>query len=197
MNLYEAGSDPARLRTALELLDQAGHAGNTGLPQLAGSAGGGTIDAVEPSPGAALLHARLLAAQLTGDGQHLIQADELLAAHGGSIAKAGIEAGWWLHGALLLQHGLYSVVVASDHSAGRDMLRSAFAKLAAPNAALACIPAAGATADQLALQPMLQGKLATQDRPTAYVCSMSSCLTPVQDAADLSMSLQAACDLLR
>jgi hypothetical protein len=150
------------------------------------------FDHATPSGQAALLHALLRAAALTGNPAWHEEVVATLAARAEVLRRAGPEMAWWYDAALLAQGPYREVVVAGDPGDERTAaLVATVQRLLPPYAVLVQVPATGPDADTLALLPPTEGKVALQGAPTAYVCQMGSCQRPTAAPEELRAQLQA------
>ncbi len=149
------------------------------------------FDSVEPSGAAALVHALLQAAALTGDAALRDAAAAMLARRGGELARYEMEMAWWADAALLLAGPCYEVVLAGDPGdAAAEALARAYGAALPPHAVLARVPAAGPDGDLAALLPATAGKTVVEGAAAAYVCRFGACLEPARDPATLSAQLR-------
>jgi uncharacterized protein YyaL (SSP411 family) len=185
-DLYQTSNNIEWLKSGLELADRANGIGMRGsVVQGEGSSltkldlGETWIeqDGPEPSGGAVYIDALLHAAILTGKTGYADMAAQQVKANGGSIAKAGIEAAWWLRGARLLLSEPRAVVIAGDAVATLPLLEI-YTNVLPSDAVLLRVPQA-VSMEQATLQPILRDKQTIDGQPTAYVCTLHSCLQPV------------------
>jgi len=193
--LHQVSGAPEPLRRALLLIDAArehfAHPDAGFYLTAAGQAAPlgrkvEVMDAVEPSGNAAMLHALLQAAALTGNRDHRSQAETMLRSHAGLLERAGLEMAAWLDAAELFLGPHYEVVVAGEtEAADTEVLLDALRALRPAHAVIAQVAATGPSAELLQLAPALAGKLARSGRATAYVCQEGSCKAPTSDPAEL------------
>ena len=197
LDLFEAGGDPEDLRRARELIDLAERlfADPAGAYFLTASDTEAPLgrradlfDSVEPSGAATMLLVRQREAALRGDPAGREAVGVILARHADLLERAGLEmAAWW--DAVSLWHGpLSEVVIAGGEAAAA--LRTAYWRLDPSHAVLSSVPAEGADAVRLDLQPGLAGKTAPGGA-VAHVCRHGACGAPVSDPADLIAALRA------
>ncbi|MBM4131445.1 hypothetical protein FJ250_10555 [bacterium] len=144
------------------------------------------FDNVEPSGNATLLRVLARLGLLTGNTARLREAERVLKARGGLLARAGLDVAGWLGAAqMLLAPPAVVVVAGRPDDPRRDMLLAA-ARAAGPDAALAvAVGADGADAALAAAAPALAGKRAADDGALAYVCRGMTCAAPVPDGSAL------------
>ncbi len=142
------------------------------------------FDSVTPSGGASLLRTLVRLAAVTGETEPHAAARRHLEACGGLLARAGLEAAWWLDAMAGVVHPFRGVVVAGRPGApDTEALRRAFLAALPHDAVLTILPAAGAAAWSPA-PPALREK-STDGPATAWICELGSCLAPVTDPAEL------------
>ena len=150
------------------------------------------FDSVEPSGVSQMLKATLKAAAITGNTTYFETVDNDLEAYSAFLSQAGMEMSNWLDVALLANGPFYEVVIAgaADDPLVLQMLGET--RSGARNYVLPMhVPAEGATAAVLAVQPALAGKVQSGATATAYVCKKGSCNAPTGDPAELTKQLSA------
>ena len=145
-------------------------------------------DSVRPSGNAAMLHGMLRVAALTGDTRLRDAVVKALAAVGGRIAEAGLDAAWWLDANELLRGPFYEVVVAGK-GADADALITVVDARMSPHVVLLRVGKDGPTEQERKLFPVLAGKRAMGGSATAYVCKFGSCKRPTSDPAELERQI--------
>jgi uncharacterized protein YyaL (SSP411 family) len=125
---------------------------------------------------------------LTGDDLYREQAERLIAAFSGQVARESFQLATLLDAGRLLACAVQIVIVGDAADAQtRSLLRAAHLHGGVDRVVLR-VDAGAAFADG---HPA-QGKTASGGRATAYVCSGSTCSAPVFDAQGLQQTLQAS-----
>ncbi len=181
--LYEATFDERWFVTARSLADQV-------LARFADPAGGffdtpddhetlvarprDSQDNALPSGGAMAARVLLRVWAWTGEGRYGEAALGAIATLGGFLGRYPTAFAAWLSALDMALSGIDEVVVAGDPGAPATRALLAPARGFRPNQVLA----ASADPDQSAI-PILHGRSATRDTPTAYLCRGSTCRLPV------------------
>lgn len=150
------------------------------------------FDSVEPSGVSQMLKAMLKAAAITGDTAYFATVDKDLAAYHKLLGEAGLEMANWLDVALLANGPFYEVVIAGGSENPLTQELMAIARSGSRSYVLPMqVAAEGPSEAVLAVQPVLMGKVQSQDLPTAFVCKKGSCNAPTNDPQELAKQLKA------
>jgi uncharacterized protein YyaL (SSP411 family) len=114
------------------------------------------------------------------------EAQRILCANAEHMRNAGFEMAHWFDAAMELIGPFYVVALIGpqDHPAYAQMLQ-AFHRKFPRHALLVQVHGTEPTEEQRRNLPCLEGKIAKDGRPTAWVCSLGSCAEPVFDADEL------------
>jgi uncharacterized protein YyaL (SSP411 family) len=147
-------------------------------------------DNATPSGNGAM--ARLLArlATVTGDPAWAGERDDLLRSLSGLATRSALGAPWILDAAAM-RGDLVDVVIAGDPADPAAMALAAVVGRLDPSwAVLAWVPPDGAAPDLVKRAPALEGRVAIQCRPTAYLCREGACRAPTSDPEVLAEMLR-------
>ena len=142
-------------------------------------------DGAVPSGQASITHALLTAAALTGDAGYRGAAEASLATVAALVTRFPRSAGWHLSAAEVVAAGPLQVAVAGPAGPARDALAH-IARHRAPAGSVIEVGLPGEPG-----RPLLAGRSALGDEPTAYVCRGFVCDRPVTAPADLAALLTA------
>ncbi len=137
-------------------------------------------DNASPSGLSSMIHALVAAHALTGEGRYRTAAEESLATLAGLAERAPRFAGWSLAAAVTMLDGPLEVAVVGPAGPARDELE----RLARAHAGAVVVvgePDSGI--------PLLEGRVAVDGRPSAYVCRGFVCERPVTTAETLTAAL--------
>ncbi len=193
--LYEAGGDPAHLRWARDLVDDA----RARFHDDEGGAFFATAhdaealyrrpkdawDNATPSSNSALAAAAVRLAALIGDHAYADLADEVLRTFALSASQSPPGHGHLLQVASFLHHGVREVAVVGAAGAERDALVAVVDGRPRPGLVLAVAEDDGAATDV----PLLAGRGPVEGRPAAYVCRDHACERPVTRPDELTALL--------
>lgn len=137
------------------------------------------FDSVIPSGNAVMFRNLVKLAALTGETVYLTEARDGLGGWSEFLNRAGLELAGWLEAVSCVVGPYYDVVIAGDDD---GHLSRAFLSQLPASAVLSRVPAAGPTAELLALAPALAEKKAIDGQATAYVCEFGTCQAPTVEA---------------
>ena len=118
---------------------------------------------------------------LTGETKYHQRAQNDLDRMSDLLGRAGLEMAWWFDAARLITGPYYDVVIVGDD---HGMARSLMERLPA-SAVVSQVPAGGADSELIKLAPALEGKVAIDGQPTAYVCEFGTCQAPTHNAEEM------------
>jgi uncharacterized protein YyaL (SSP411 family) len=191
----------AQVSGSRDLLDTAGVLLDACLRHFADGAGGffDTADDAEtlvrrpqdltddatPAGQSALAQALLSYAALTGSTLHREAAEGALGATRVLGAKYPRAAGWGLAAASALLAGPVEIALVGTQDAASDLERAAWMSTS-PGAVIAI----GRDAGTSGWAPLLEGRIAVDGQPTAFVCRQFVCRRPVTTAQELRDALE-------
>src|SRR5450432_3945758 len=144
-------------------------------------------DDATPAGQSALAQALLSYAALTGSTSHREAAEAALGATRVLGATYPRAAGWGLATASALLAGPVEIALVGTEDGTADLERVAWMSTS-PGAVIAVGRAGGASY----WAPLLEGRIAIDGRPTAYVCRQFVCLRPVTTVEELRDALEGA-----
>lgn len=147
-------------------------------------------DNATPSGNGAMARLLTRLAVVTGDPAWAGERDDLLRSLSGLATRSALGAPWILDAAAL-RGDLLEVVIAGDPADPAAMALAAVVGRLDPSwAVLAWVPPDGATPDLVKRAPALEGRVAIQCRPTAYLCREGACRAPTSDPEVLAGMLR-------
>jgi uncharacterized protein YyaL (SSP411 family) len=201
LDLYEASSKREHLALAIELqakLDThhadpaGGYFTSPGDGESLLTREKPSYDGAEPSGNSVSALNLLRIYQLTTDPKYLAKADLSLRAFaqniirgGGSVPKMLVALDYFLDKPMQV----YVVEPEGGDASGRDALRQIWRDTHAPNKVSAFV-GAGETSEWTSLIPALEGKVAMDEKTTAYVCEGTVCQKPTSDPRVFAKQLQ-------
>jgi uncharacterized protein YyaL (SSP411 family) len=201
LDLFEADGAPKWLREALALqerLDRDFWHDEHGGYFLTSSSSESLLarprpgyDGAEPAGNSVAALNLLRLAELTLDDAHRLRAERLLAAFGTTLTQNGSSAPLMLAALDRYLDQALEVVIVDPAGGRRGALADVLRRTYLPQAVLT-IGTPDALAQLVALTPYVEGKVARDDRATAYVCRRSACELPTSDPAELSRQLARA-----
>jgi uncharacterized protein YyaL (SSP411 family) len=149
-------------------------------------------DGAIPAAGSILARTQIRLAVLTGREAYRERAARLLAAVGPAAKHSPHGFSSLLHVLDLLRDEVREVVIVGDpDDEGTRALREAAWRRFAPNRVIVLAPESGEAREAAqALVPLLEGRTATDGKPTAYVCVNRACRLPVTTPEELAAELE-------
>ncbi len=137
-------------------------------------------DNASPSGLSSMVHALVTAHALTGEGRYRAAAEEALSTVAGLTERAPRFAGWTLAAAVTMLHGPWEVAVVGPRGPERDELERV-ARARGGSVVVVGEPDSGI--------PLLEGRIAVDGLPSAYVCRGFVCERPVTTPETLTAAL--------